>query len=188
MASGTRISAYYSRCQDCWSILNAENFWDYVALRPDVVVGNIWGNPINIALVVGGLAEISRELGIPMRFPGTDKTFGQLVQFTDSRLLARASHWAATSDRAGGETFNVTNGDTFRWERMWGDVARHLGLETASPVPLTLKLALALALALGKHMAAYAATVARTEARLEFGEKEARSVTHAPRYLRRFFV
>jgi nucleoside-diphosphate-sugar epimerase len=112
--------------------------WDYVALRPDVVVGDIWGNPMNIALVVGAFAEISRALGIPLRFPGSDKAFGQLVQFTDSALLARASRWAATSERASGEAFNVTNGDTFRWERMWDDVARHLGLETAPPVPLTL--------------------------------------------------
>jgi nucleoside-diphosphate-sugar epimerase len=112
--------------------------WDYVALRPDVVVGDIWGNSMNIALVVGAFAEISRALGVPLRFPGSDKAFGQLVQFTDSALLARASRWAATSARAGGEAFNVTNGDTFRWERMWDDVARHLGLETAAPVPLTL--------------------------------------------------
>ncbi|WP_128255392.1 SDR family oxidoreductase [Falsirhodobacter deserti] len=116
----------------------ARSRWDYVALRPDVVVGDIWGNPMNIALVVGAFAEISRALGIPLRFPGSDKAFGQLVQFTDSRLLARASRWAAVTERAGGEAFNVTNGDIFRWERMWTDVARHLGLETASPVPLTL--------------------------------------------------
>jgi nucleoside-diphosphate-sugar epimerase len=112
--------------------------WDYVALRPDVVVGDIWGNPMNIALVVGAFAEISRALGVPLRFPGTDKAFSQLVQFTDSGLLARASRWAATSERAAGEAFNVTNSDTFRWERMWSDVAGHLGLETAAPVPLTL--------------------------------------------------
>jgi nucleoside-diphosphate-sugar epimerase len=112
--------------------------WDYVALRPDVVVGDIWGNPMNIALVVGAFAEISRALDVPLRFPGSDKAFSQLVQFTDSGLLARASRWAATSERAAGEAFNVTNGDTFRWERMWSDVAEHLGLATAAPVPLTL--------------------------------------------------
>jgi nucleoside-diphosphate-sugar epimerase len=116
----------------------ARSRWDYVALRPDVVVGDIWGNPMNIALVIGAFAEISRAVGVPLRFPGTDQAFGQLVQVTDARLLARASLWAATSDRAGGEAFNVTNGDVFRWERMWDDVARHLGMETASPVPLTL--------------------------------------------------
>jgi nucleoside-diphosphate-sugar epimerase len=93
---------------------------------------------MNIALVIGVFAEISRALGIPLRFPGTEKAFRQLVQVTDSGLLARASVWAATSPNASGEAFNVTNADVFRWERMWEDIASHLGLATASPVPLTL--------------------------------------------------
>jgi nucleoside-diphosphate-sugar epimerase len=109
-----------------------------VALVPDVVVGDIFGNPMNIALVVGVFAELSRELGVPMRFPGTDKAYGQLVQFTDAGLLARASAWAARDDKASRQTFNVTNGDVFRWERMWEDVARHLGLDIGPPVPLKL--------------------------------------------------
>jgi nucleoside-diphosphate-sugar epimerase len=112
--------------------------WNYVALRPDVVVGDIYGNPMNIALVIGVFAEISRALGIPMRFPGTDTAYRQLVQVTDAGLLARASLWAATAEQASGEAFNITNGDVFRWERMWGDVAKHLDIETASPIPLTL--------------------------------------------------
>jgi nucleoside-diphosphate-sugar epimerase len=112
--------------------------WDNVALSPDVVVDDIYGNPMNIALVVGTFAELSRELGVPMRFPGTDKAYRQLAQFTDAGLLARASLWAATNEKASGEVFNLTNGDVFRWERMWEDVARHLGLEVGPPVPLTL--------------------------------------------------
>jgi len=115
-----------------------KSHWDYVALRPDVVVGDIHGNPMNIALLIGIFAEISRALGVPMRFPGTDKAYGQIVQFTDAGLLARASIWAATCKEAGGEAFNVTNGDVFRWERMWEDVAEHLGIGIASPVPLEL--------------------------------------------------
>ena len=116
----------------------AKASWDNVALRPDVVVGDVYSNPMNIALAVGVFAELSRELGVPMRFPGTDKAYHQLVQFTDARLLARASAWAATKENISGEVFNITNGDVFRWERMWEDVARHLGLEVASPVPLNL--------------------------------------------------
>jgi nucleoside-diphosphate-sugar epimerase len=112
--------------------------WDNVALIPDVVVGDIYGNPMNIALVIGVFAEISRALGVPMRFPGTDKAYSQVVQFTDARLLARASAWAATDEKASGQVFNVTNADVFRWERMWEDVARHLDLEVATPIPLKL--------------------------------------------------
>src|SRR5882672_232773 len=112
--------------------------WDSVALIPDVVVGDIFGNPMNIALVVGVFAELSRELGVPMRFPGSDRAYGQLVQFTDAGLLARASAWAAWDEKISGQAFNVTNGDVFRWERMWEDVARHLGLNIAPPLPLKL--------------------------------------------------
>jgi nucleoside-diphosphate-sugar epimerase len=112
--------------------------WDNVALIPDVVVGDVFGNPMNIALVVGVFAELSRELGIPLRFPGTDKAYQQLVQFTDAGLLARASAWAAMEEKASGEAFNITNGDVFRWERMWEDIARHLDLDVAPPVPLKL--------------------------------------------------
>lgn len=112
--------------------------WDYVVLRPDLVVGNVHGNPMNIALVIGVFAELSRALNVPLRFPGTEQAYGQLLQVTDAGLLARASVWAAESSRASGESFNVANGDYFRWERMWGDIADHLALDVAPPVPLKL--------------------------------------------------
>jgi nucleoside-diphosphate-sugar epimerase len=112
--------------------------WDFVVLRPDLVVGDVHGNPMNIALVIGVFAELSRALQVPLRYPGTDKAYGQLLQVTDAGLLARASVWAAESRRASGESFNVANGDYFRWERMWGDIATHLRLDVARPVPLKL--------------------------------------------------
>ncbi|RKR07319.1 nucleoside-diphosphate-sugar epimerase [Kushneria sinocarnis] len=113
--------------------------WDYVALRPDVMVdGNVRGNPMNIALVVGVFAALSKELGIPLRFPGSERAYRVLMQFTDAGLLGRASVWAATTPDIAGRAYNVTNGDVFRWERLWQDVARHLDMETASPVPLDL--------------------------------------------------
>lgn len=113
--------------------------WDYVVLRPDLVVdGNVYGNPMHIALTVGVFAELSRELGIPLRFPGTNAAYRVLMQFTDADLLGRASLWAATTPEAGGEAFNVTNGDVFRWERLWPDIAEHLGLDSAPPIPLKL--------------------------------------------------
>lgn len=111
--------------------------WDYVALRPDLVIGDVYGNPMNIALVIGVYAEISRALGIPLRFPGSDTAYRQMVQACDSRLLAHAARWAAT-EAPSGEAYNVTNVDTFRWDNMFEDVARHLGLELAHPVPITL--------------------------------------------------
>lgn len=114
--------------------------WDYVALRPDVVVsGNINGNPMNIATVIGAFAAISRELGVPLRYPGSETAYRVLMQITDAALLGEASVWAAEAEGIGGEAFNVTNGDIFRWERMWRDIANYFDLQTASPVPLDLE-------------------------------------------------
>ncbi|WP_274519680.1 hypothetical protein [Pseudomonas sp. GM41(2012)] len=41
-------------------------------MHPDLMVGDIYGNPMNIAMVISVFAELSHALSIPMRFPGTD--------------------------------------------------------------------------------------------------------------------
>ena len=46
--------------------------------------------------------------------------------------------WAATEPRAGGQAFNIVNGDLFRWNRMWPAVADAFGLEVAPPLPRAL--------------------------------------------------
>lgn len=44
--------------------------WTWSALRPSVVSGFALGNPMNLAMVIAVYASISKELGIPLRFPG----------------------------------------------------------------------------------------------------------------------
>jgi hypothetical protein len=50
---------------------------------------------------------------------------------TDARLLARHLEWAATTDAARNQAFNVVNGDVFRWSWMWARLANWLGLQPA---------------------------------------------------------
>ena len=111
--------------------------WNMVALRPDVVCGFAVGNPMNLTLVIAVYAAISKELGLPLRFPGTDKAYRALAQVTDAAQLARASEWAALSAPAG-EAFNVTNGDIFRWEQLWPSFARAFGMALAPPQAIPL--------------------------------------------------
>lgn len=112
--------------------------WDMVALRPDVVCGFAVGNPMNLTLVIAVYAAISRELGLPLRFPGSASAYRALAQVTDAGQLARASEWAALKAPAG-EAYNVTNGDIFRWEQLWPAFARAFGMELAPPqaIPLS---------------------------------------------------
>lgn len=111
---------------------------DWSILRPDVVVGDIAGNPMNIAMVIGVFAALSKQAGLPLRFPGSMRTYREVVaQLTDARWLARASLWAALAPSARNEAFNIV-GEPFRWERIWSKIAEALDMEVAAPQPFFL--------------------------------------------------
>ncbi|MGX7693970.1 SDR family oxidoreductase [Gordonia polyisoprenivorans] len=112
--------------------------WSWSAIRPSVVAGVTVGNPMNIAMVLAVYASISKELGIPLRFPGKPGAYTSLIEMTDAGLLARATEWAATTPSAANEAFNITNGDMFRWQRMWSVVADFFDIPVADPLPMSL--------------------------------------------------
>jgi nucleoside-diphosphate-sugar epimerase len=112
--------------------------WSWSAFRPEAVCGFAVGNPMNLLMVIAVYAAISKELGLPLRFPGKLGAYAALYQVTDASLLARAAVWAATEPRCAGEVFNVTNGDYFRWEHLWPSFADFFGMELAPPQPLSL--------------------------------------------------
>jgi nucleoside-diphosphate-sugar epimerase len=112
--------------------------FELTVLRPEGVIGYAVGNPMNLLMVIAVYASICRELGQPLRFPGTLAAYDALYQVTDAGLLARATVWAGSEPRAAGEVFNITNGDQFRWRQLWPVFARHLGLEYAEPQPVPL--------------------------------------------------
>ena len=80
---------------------------------------------MNLTAVIAAYAVISRELGLPLRFPGTPAGYSALHQATDAGLLAKAVEWTATHDACANEVYNVTNGDYFRWENLWPVFAEH---------------------------------------------------------------
>src|SRR5664279_295962 len=50
---------------------------------------------------------------------------------TDARLLARHLSWASTTSAARDQTFNIVNGDIFRWRWMWQRIATWFALQPA---------------------------------------------------------
>ncbi len=110
----------------------------FTLLRPDVVVGDVAGNPMNLAMVVGVYAAISKATGTSFRFPGPESVYrGVLAQVTDARLLGHASLWSSTSDAARNEAFNYVH-EPFRWERIWRQVGEGLGLPVGPPLTMQL--------------------------------------------------
>ncbi|WP_130617512.1 SDR family oxidoreductase [Dyella amyloliquefaciens] len=112
--------------------------WSWSAIRPAVVGGFALGNPMNLALAIAVYASMSKQLGLPLRFPGKPGAYDRLLEMTDAGLLARATVWAATEPACANQAFNITNGDLFRWNEMWPAIARYFDMEVAPPLPLSL--------------------------------------------------
>jgi nucleoside-diphosphate-sugar epimerase len=117
--------------------------WTWSALRPSVVCGFALGNPMNLAMVIAVYAAMSKELGLPLRFPGKPGAYDTLLEMTDAGLLAKATVWAATDPRCANQAFNINNGDLFRWREMWPKLARFFDLEVADPLPMSLQAVMA---------------------------------------------
>jgi nucleoside-diphosphate-sugar epimerase len=117
--------------------------WKWTVMRPDVVCGLSIGNPMNIAMVIAVYAAISKQLNLPLRFPGKPGAYSAIAQVTDASLLAQASVWAALEEKCALEIFNVTNGDFFRWQHLWPKFAEFFGMELAQPqtIPLSVMMA-----------------------------------------------
>ncbi|MBO9727787.1 MAG: SDR family oxidoreductase [Chitinophaga sp.] len=112
--------------------------WTWSAIRPSVVGGFALGNPMNLAMVIAVYAAISKELGLPLRFPGKPGAYHTLMEMTDANLLAKATAWAATNDAGANSAFNINNGDLFRWSDLWPRIARYFDMEVADPLPIPL--------------------------------------------------
>ena len=117
--------------------------WTWSALRPSVVCGFALGNPMNLAMVIAVYASISKEFGLPLRFPGKPGAYDSLLEMTDAGLLARATVWAATDERCANQAFNIANGDLFRWNELWPKIAAFFDLEVAPPLTMNLETVMA---------------------------------------------
>ncbi|HEY4419384.1 MAG TPA: hypothetical protein VGN22_07700 [Pseudonocardia sp.] len=112
--------------------------WRWSAIRPSVVAGFALGNPMNLAVVLAVYASISKELGIPLRFPGRPGAYDALLELTDAGLSPRRRCGRPPHPRCANEAFNIVNGDLFRWNRMWPVIADAFGLQVAAPLPMSL--------------------------------------------------
>lgn len=107
--------------------------WTWSSWRPHGLCGISTGSAMNQLNALALYAIISRELGMPLKFPGAPGAFRAVYQFTDARLLARAMLWAANRGDCANRPFNLTNGEFDRWGNLWPAIADYFGM-TPGPV------------------------------------------------------
>jgi nucleoside-diphosphate-sugar epimerase len=112
--------------------------WDYVELRPQTLCGFAPGTAMSILPAIAVYAAISKELGLPLRFPGKPGAYGSIYQVTESTHFAKAALWAATERSCANEAFNITNGDYIRWRNVWPKIADVFEMPVGEPQTISL--------------------------------------------------
>jgi nucleoside-diphosphate-sugar epimerase len=128
---------YYDQ-QDLLSARAADARWSWSASRPSYICDFAPERSRNLVAVLGAYAAICRELGVPLDFPGTAAAYSVLSELSDATYLAEAIIFISTHPTKKNVAFNVTNGDSFRWSRVWPLLAQWFGIPCGVPRPMKL--------------------------------------------------
>ncbi len=135
---------YYAQEDELFAAATRDGY-GWSVHRPHTIIGYALGNAMNMGVTLAAYATICRATGRPFQFPGSAVQWHGLTDMTDARLLARHLAWAATTEAARDQAFNVVNGDVFRWSWMWQRLAEWFGLDpapfTGTGIPLEQQLA-----------------------------------------------
>jgi nucleoside-diphosphate-sugar epimerase len=128
---------HYHQQEDILGAWAEKNRVSWTVLRPHLVMGPSLNSPMNLVTALGTYAAMSRELGLPLRFPGRQGGWNSLQETTEAELFGRATLWSLGSETARNEIFNVSNGDIYRWRQMWSVLADFYKIPVAEPLAMS---------------------------------------------------
>jgi nucleoside-diphosphate-sugar epimerase len=121
---------YYAQEDEVYAAAERDRF-TWSIHRPHTIIGMAVGNAMNLGTTLAVYATICKELGRPFQFPGSKAQWEGLSDVTDARMLAKQLRWAADTDAARNEAFNLVNGDLFRWSWLWPKLGAWFGVQAA---------------------------------------------------------
>jgi nucleoside-diphosphate-sugar epimerase len=121
---------YYAQEDEVYAAAERDRF-TWSIHRPHTVIGMAVGNAMNLGTTLAVYASICKETGRLFQFPGSEAQWKGLSDVTDARMLAKQLVWAADTDSARNEAFNIVNGDVFRWSWLWDKLAAWFGVQAA---------------------------------------------------------
>jgi len=119
---------YYAQEDEVYAAATRDGF-SWSIHRPHTVIGKAIGNAMNMGTTLAAYASICKETGRKFIWPGSEAQWNGISDVTDARVLAKHLIWAATTDAAKNQAFNVVNGEVFRWSRLWFRLADYFGIE-----------------------------------------------------------
>ena len=112
--------------------------WTWNVIRPEAIIGATQKpNGMNEALTIVLYMLVCRELGQEAIMPTNQRYWEGTDDVSDTRLISQLTIWASTTEKAGNQAFNVTNGDYFCWKYMWPRLAEYVGASASSKQAFT---------------------------------------------------
>lgn len=121
--------SFYYLQEDYIRALQISREWSWSTARPTGLCDTAPGITRSMISLICAYAAISKELGLPLRFPGTVGNYNALYQCTEALHLAKATVWMATEPGCANQDFNITNGDVFRWSTLWPKFAAYFDMD-----------------------------------------------------------
>src|SRR5260370_6493678 len=78
---------HYHQQEDIVADWSSKNGASWTVLRPHLVMGPSLNSPMNLVTSLAAYAAMSRELGLPLRFPGRREGWNTLQETTDAELF-----------------------------------------------------------------------------------------------------
>lgn len=101
--------------------------------RPSWIVGAVPDSQLNHLVGIGIYAAVQAHLGQPLRFPGDYSAWDREMVQSTGTLNAHFQEWLVLSHHTMNEAFNIHDGQSFTWGRLWPSLARWYGIDWEPP-------------------------------------------------------
>lgn len=101
--------------------------------RPSWIVGAVHDSQLNHLLGVGIYAAVQAHLGQALRFPGDYYAWDREQVQSTGTLNAHFEEWLVLSQHTANEAFNIHDGQSFSWGRLWPLLARWYEIDWEPP-------------------------------------------------------
>ena len=116
------LSAYCESVGAAWNIA-----------RPSYIVGAVRDGTLNHLIGFGIYAAVQARLGQPIAFPGDYRSWDREQVQSTGMLNAYFEEWLVLTGKAANEAFNIHDGLSFTWGRLWPYLAQWYGADWTPP-------------------------------------------------------
>ncbi|KAH6843377.1 hypothetical protein B0I37DRAFT_384333 [Chaetomium sp. MPI-CAGE-AT-0009] len=116
------LAAYCESVGSAWNIA-----------RPSYIVGAVRDGTLNHLIGFGIYAAVQAKLGQPIAFPGDYRAWDREQVQSTGMLNAHFEEWLVLTGKTANEAFNIHDGQSFTWGRLWPYLAQWYGADWTPP-------------------------------------------------------